>query len=191
MWLGRVLPLHLSPHLSLCWIYSITRVFPLCGRWWGWAEGMSREEVTCLADNKNFYHLSYCLMNLAGLCAWFLGESLWTPGISWVKRVSRQFTVGCLDHTWVYTDEVTHAQPLDSFRMGAGHAGKANCVIRRFALWARRFLFNFLWRGVGRWRAEKSGDWVQSHGQVSHQLYLQSETPIKSTGNHTCWIDTS
>lgn len=75
------------------------------------------------------------IKNLSGLCPRFLGGNL-KPGISQVIGVSLLFNAG----PWgpgLSANEMTCGKLPDSFRMGAGQAGKTNHVIRELGLWAQ------------------------------------------------------
>ena len=63
-----------------------------------------------------------------------------------------------LDHIGVYANKVIHMEPLNSFRIGAGHAGKTNCVITGLGIWT--MWYRFYLGGGG-----EATDEIQSHGQ--------------------------
>lgn len=87
---------------------------------------------------------------------WSLTQVPWKGiGVSRVIGKHLLFMVGLWGYTWVYNkEEVSLGGPPESFRMGAGHAGKTNHVIRELGLrvtWYQPYLL-ISWRGKGCWR---------------------------------------
>ena len=100
------------------------------------------------ADNINWsdyvriYVQSQCciIKHLANLCPWFLGCNLKVLGISWVIKhfVIYGGSLGLYIYTWFMLRKW--------LRMGAGHAGKTNHVIKVLGHWGGWYQPN-LWVG--------------------------------------------
>ena len=68
------------------------------------------------------------------------------------------FTVDSSDHIWIYANEMTFGESLNSFRKEAGHAIKTNYVIKDLGLWAEWYQ-PYLWGGDGGYRLS-SATWT-------------------------------
>ena len=122
------------------------------------------------------------MKSLGGLCGRLL-EDLWISGMI----VFLLFTVDSLNHLWVYANEVPHARPLGSFRVGAFKAWKTNHVIKRVGF-EPGDISPTLWEGRG------TGDWVVKWAMIqSVSCVMKSSLKLWTlrlgwaflVGNHT------
>lgn len=87
------------------------------------------------------------------------------------------------DPSWDYANEMIQCSPLDSFTVGAGHAGKTDHAIRGLQLF---FFFSFFKRGfepgvinITSGEGRGAGDEIQSHVQWLNKSCLLNEIPLK------------